>query len=484
MPFLNLLQRVWHSPTCATWASFAARSLTLVVVLPLALRKLDDQTVVVWQLFNSIIALQLLLDLGLTTTFQRLIAFAVGGLKEFPADGRVAVSRDGTASPPNWDLVETIWCTLRTACSRLTVMAFVVLGLFGSLALWKPIGALSDPSLGWMAWAIVLVTAPLGFHGLTYSAYLQGTNHIAVLRRWEALTALASSATGVLVLMLDNNLVTLVLAIQLWSVVGILRNRHIARGIMDGRLRTFRQEGIDTDIFAVAWPAAWRSGIGVLITTGYVQFTGILYSQSSAPEAAAHVASYFVALRFMSAINQFSQAPFYSKLPLLAQQLAQGRAGEVIVQARQGMRLALWTFLFAATVAGVALPGILVLTDSNVRLDPLMWWLLAAAFLAERFGAMHLQLYSLTNHIVWHVVSAVSGTITVATLLLTYRFWGPYAFPVSILSGFAGFYCWYNATRVYRAFGIRALQFERSVTVPVAITLVCAAALHWWFAAN
>src|SRR5262245_18312764 len=96
------LRRAWNSPTLTTWASFAARSLNLILVLPLALRQFQPEEVVVWQLFASIMTLQLLLDLGLTPTFARLIAFAMGGATSFGDFRKIQSRPDAAGAQPNW----------------------------------------------------------------------------------------------------------------------------------------------------------------------------------------------------------------------------------------------------------------------------------------------------------------------------------------------------------------------------------------------
>lgn len=63
-----------------TWANFLARSLSLVLLLPLIVSKLEATDVVVWYLFASIMALQMLVYLGFTPTFARVIAYGMGGV--------------------------------------------------------------------------------------------------------------------------------------------------------------------------------------------------------------------------------------------------------------------------------------------------------------------------------------------------------------------------------------------------------------------
>jgi hypothetical protein len=102
---------------------------------------------------------------------------------------------------------------------------------------------------------------------------------------------------------------------------------------------------------------------------------------------------------------------------------------------------------------------------------PGVWALLALAFFAERFGAMHLQLYSLTNHIVWHIANGVTGVLMIVLATLAFPRVGPYAFPLAMLLAYAGFYCVYSAAHSRAAFRFSLLRFESRTAAPAAAAL-------------
>ena len=47
---------------------------------------------------------------------------------------------------------------------------------------------------------------------------------------------------------------------------------------------------------------------------------------------------------------------------------------------------------------------------------------LRPAGIAERVGALHIQLYSMTNHIVWHIANGVTGILLIVLAALIIRF--------------------------------------------------------------
>jgi hypothetical protein len=87
---------------------------------------------------------------------------------------------------------------------------------------------------------------------------------------------------------------------------------------------------------------------------------------------------------------------------------------------------------------------------------------------------MHIQLYSITNHIIWHTANGVSGIIYLVVALALFKQIGVYAFPIGTLIGYLGFYGWYSAIHSYRAFGLKFWEFEKPIMIPPLLSiLIC-----------
>jgi hypothetical protein len=201
-----------------------------------------------------------------------------------------------------------------------------------------------------------------------------------------------------------------------------------------------------------------------------------VYSQFAAPTAAA---AYFVAFRFVQAASELSQAPFYSKLPRLARLYAEGSEATLIALAARGMRLAYGTFVLAVVALGMLAPAFLKLVGSTVPfVTPTLWLAMAFAFFVERFGGMHMQLFSITNRVVWHIANGVTGVLLIAFTAALLPFTGVFAFPFGMLLGYLSFYSWWSALLVFRAFSIRPLAFEiRTAGLPILVLAVYAGAV-------
>lgn len=464
----RLVDRVWDSPAAMTWASFLARSLNLALVLPLVLHKFELAEFNVWQLLSVLMVLGALFDFGFIPTFTRTIAFALGGAVHF---GRVPVHAGGAPEirQTNWNAIAGIVSTIRGVYLRLTVTLFFVGACIGTVALRRPIGDLPVPADGWIAWGITLVGSCIGFWNGAFVSVLQGLNQVALFRRWEAITAIAATLSSAAIVALGGKLIALTLTIQFWIAVGVLRNGWLTRTICSGRIRGFTGCRMDREILAAVWPAAWRSGVGLVISSGMLQLTGLIFSQFG---ERSRVASYLLAVRLSTLLTQFSQAPFYSRLPELARFRVQGRETDLSRLAETGMRWSYWSFVLPGIAAGLMGPLLLSAIGSQVEfVPPSFWGLLLVGLFFERFGAMHLQLYGTTNDIRWHTASGYTALIYAAALTVLVPRVGYFAFPWSTTISNALFYSWYGARLSYRVLKAAPAAFEARTSVPPFLVL-------------
>lgn len=472
---LQNLQRFFYrfsdSPTLMTWGSFVTRSLSLILVLPLLLTRLSTAEILLWYIFSTIIGLQMLADVGFSPTFSRVIAYAMGGASAAELQHFRSIKQVINQVHPNWQTIEQICSTMRLVYLRLTGISIFLLATLGTLAIVKPISATANLTSAWIAWGVILLASTVSLLGNTYSSYLQGINQIALLRRWEILTSLGAIATSIVILLLGGRLLALVIANQGWLVLNILRNRWLCQLVEEGRFQKFTIQKINQTIFDAVWPSAWRSGIGVFMSYGLVQLSGIFYAQVGSVSG---VASYLLALRLIQVVSQFCQAPFYSKLPLLARLRCEGKLEQQLSVAKRGMVLSYWTYVVGFIGLGIFTTPLLRLIGSNTEfVSPLLWGCMGLSIFAERYGAMHIQLYSTTNHIIWHTANGVAGIIYLAVSLTLFHQIGVYAFPLGTLAGCLGFYCWYSAKYSYQAFSLNFWSFERSVMlVPLGVIVI------------
>lgn len=452
---------LWESPTLTTWGSFLTRSLSAVLILPMVLGNFPKEEITLWFMFAQIISLQLLVDMGFTPTFSRLIAHAKG--------------------QSNSGLVAKIKSIMDKVYFRMTLISFALLLSIGTYFVYKPINQLgSGASAGWIAWSMVVFTSLFYLRGNQYSAYLQGVNQIATLRRWEVLIALGGILSSFLVLLFDGGLLGIVIASQVWVLLGILLNRWLVKkNIYSSPESNQQHEPIQSEqLFKNVWETAWRSGLGVLISFGTLRFASLYIGKGETSEQAA---VFLFGLRIIEMINEFAQAPVYSKLPRLATLYSERNIGVMMGVAKQGMARSHLIFVGAFILASLFGDFALELIDSKTKFpESELWISLGFAYFFQRFGAMHLHLFSTTNQIIWHKVNAIAGAIFVVSFFAFYQVNPIYSYAIALLISSLGFYSWYCAYRSYKEFDLNFWQFEKSVSLlPLSLLIIYAIARYY-----
>jgi len=455
---INIIHKIWESPTFTTWGSFLSKSLYAVLLLPVITTVLSPEDITIWLLFNILIGLQNLGDLGFGVTFIRVMSYAMGGAADI--SGFTKSSRPARTNGPNYELLEKSDSATRYLLFYTSLAFIVIIALSGYFTLKKPISLTVQQGNAWIAFGLILITTFVRFNGNRYSIFLQGVNHVAMLRRWEAIISVLSIFSGFCVAILTRSLLWLIVNQQVWAIIQMLFNRYLCRNIMEGRFRRFIHKGLDKDLVRAIWPAAWKSWTGSLMSYGVVQASGLVVAQIGTTPT---VSAYLFSLKILDIIKNFSNAPFYSKIPLYNRLFAEGNMNSLLARVENGIRYSLLTFSVAAIFVGIAGQPLLNLIGSNVSLVPVwMWIAMSMAYFLERYGALHLQLYSITNDIVWHIANGVSGLIfiTMSFILTTFAGYGVISFPLALIISNLSFFVWYTARKSYKYFKFDFPGFE------------------------
>lgn len=463
----KFLVRGWRSPTLMTWSSNLARLSEVVVILPVVLTSFTAPEIAVYQLFLMVTALNRLADLSFTATFARALAYGLGGANDIGEFRNRGIAYCGQ---PNWVLIGRIVKTMRLTYAGLAVGLLVFWGAIGSILLYRPIENLADSGGGWHAWGLVVITVAATMAGRIYVSYLQGTNQIAEWRRAEAVTFLGGALSALAAVWFGGGLLAVMIAQQSWRVANVLYNRYLCYVKKDLRFLSFGGLDFDRQIFKKIWSRCWKSGVGIWFGAGVINSTGFAYAQIADANA---VGGYLLALQLINAVVMFSTAPMQSKLPRLNRLRTEGRHNELECLAQSGMRVGYWTFVLGAIGIAMIVPEIVYWLKSDIDfVTPLIWCTLAIAFFVQRYGAMHLQLYTTTNHVIWHVANGITGVIQIISCIILYPWLESYAFPVSFLLGYVSFYSWYIGSYSYAILSLDWWSFERRTSFPPFLTLL------------
>ena len=441
---MRRLTQAWYSPTMTTWASMASRAANTLGLTPIVLAVFPAEETSLWLLFVSLASLQRLMDVGLTTTMARRISYAL----EHGEVSRVA--------------------SLVSASHRFYLATALVSGVaaavIGTAALVQPIDANTNSATGWTSWLVVLVSTSASMYGLRYTAHLLGAQKVALLRRWETVTGAGAVVSSAIALVVTRDFLTFVVVQQLWVIVGVIRNGLLAHGLFQQRYA--QQHGVSTNkaILLELWPATWRSATGILLGAGVIRAVPLVAAQVVGGEK---LTALLLILIVIDAIAMFASTPLYANIPTLSHLYAAGRLTAHLALASAQMRLSLLLYVSAVIVIGVSIPWVVTLLSPD---EPFMWgelWLLfGAAFLGHRYGAMLVQVCATSDKVVWHTADGGAALIVASALAVSLAALGVYAFPLSFLLAYCGYYAIFASITAARRLGVTYFQLERTVLLP------------------
>jgi hypothetical protein len=429
--------RPLKSANLMSWTVLSVRLAGFAILLPVALARLPSEEVSVWLLFSTIAGLQLLVDFGFSATFAREIAYGFAGGTTLDA-AAASTAAAAEAPSPNWHAIGRSLVAMRWVYRRLGLAMFLVLAVGGTLAVMHPIGRIAHPLHGWAGWAVVVASTSIAVVGYTNTTLLVGANRVDMLKRWEAANGLLFLPLQLATLLLGGGLLGVVVVAQLGVLAQALVNRNLARRITAGRGAEMPSHAERAELLRGIWPAAWRTAVGAFTSFGVSQGMAIVVANVL---VAGEAASVQLALRVVQILSQFSQVPFYTKIPVFNRLRALRQERELVHLATHAIRLSLGVFVASVIAIDLFVHPLLALIGSRTHFPGgLFWPLLGGAYLLERIGAMHVQLLLTSNRTIAHIANSVTAVVWIGLLAILWPRIGTLALPTSMLLAYASFY--------------------------------------------
>ena len=451
-----------------TMFSFIVRSGNFLFLLPLLLRLEPSDQSVYWQ-FQFIYGFLYILVAELGLNFIRSLAFVQGGAKEEDLFDLRKRSINNSSKEIK-DLTHKVIATIHRSGIYAAIFVFFLLLIFGSLALIFPISLMDNPRSGWIAWYFFIIISSFVTYAGNYAYYIQGFGEVALYRRWEGFVTLISIIAGIISLLYGYGILGLIVAQHSIFALGIIGRRYLALKVLNKNEIELKTKLYDRKIFLIIWSKTWRTTLGVFFHSGIFRLTPIFFAQLN-PNTII-MASFGLTFKLMTTIVDFSKAPFYSKLPYLAKEFTlDKKKGLKLIQKRFFYSLIL--FVFSVIIVGTFGNKILNLLGSNTQLYSNVFWVIfGLAFFVERYSAMHLNIYTLSNHIIWHRMYFISGLIYIFLIIVLYKIFGELSFPISLLLSELIFSSWYSCRHSLELFNISFIKFESKVSLIPLLVLI------------
>lgn len=382
-----------------TAVSVLTRAFAIAVPLPFLYAMFPIQAVAFWLTVITFQSLVGAFSGVIPTVAMQMIAYARSGSSAL--GGSMEDHQRQRTEGPNWVLIAGV--------NRSTLQFFMAIsatwigfaGLVGTLIVWRPMMASGYIPEAMSAWVIFIAGSAIRLMAQPFVAFSLGFGAVAEVRRLEALSWLLGGVVAAACLIVIPNLALAMLAIQAPVLLNYYQYRRLA-------LRmgwSAEKSGKPNSVRAELWSRGWRGGIGTFAGMLTVYGSGLILAQVGDGEL---IAAYLFGLNVLGIIGQVSSSPVFAAMPVLAASFAAGKQEQMNEIAQRVIGRSMRIFTLLVVFAPLAVAG-----TNRVLVSPVafpgnkLWIAMCIAAIMVRHGADHLQYYTTTNDIRWHIVNPV-----------------------------------------------------------------------------
>lgn len=388
-----------------TWAAFSAKAILNISLLGLASRYFEANQFNYWLLLNVFIGLQGIGDLGLSQVYTRAMSQAYSGADEIKIiDKSFQGEKKGVI---NEGLLSSLIGTYVRTVKWASIIYGLLLTIVGYFTLSDAVSGQGSMLYAVLSFLITILTIIVATRGNIYSIGLESIGRLYYSKKIDTIVNIFAIITNIILLIITKSILTLCV-VNLLVIMIIIYNKR--KALLESELGTaFSNKKYDNKIFSFLLPISLKSWLGSLFSYGLIQFTGLYLGGKLIPSKSS---SFLLTIKVLDILKNLANAPFYSRIPFLNKIFINDERSVLIDFAEIRMRESIVVYFLGAGFLFLFGNDILALIGSSAALvstKTLVY--LISAFLLERVGALHIQLYSLSNHIVWHIANGITAIL-------------------------------------------------------------------------
>mgnify|MGYP000258183738 CR=1 FL=1 len=427
------LEKILLSNSATSWVSLCLKIIVNTIVIPIVAFGLDVNEANFWLLLVTVYSISLMLDFGLTQTTSRYYSYAA-------ANKEMQINNNGALL--NIDISKILYAA-KNIYLIVALLGFLISIVIMYIVLQARIGTLRNPVDGALAMFYIAMASSLTLWGGGSVAYFQGTSKIYIYRNIDSMVSIVT----IIVLCAAIRLGWSLSSISFVFLVAQAANVFVARLLLNKEINKKKLNCgaiIDAkEIFFSILNSSWKSGLGIATTYITIQSVGVIVSTFSSPEEGSF---FLLSQRIIQAITSFGSVPFYVSLPLITTIYAEGGKISIIYNStRTTIFNAYFLTAVALSIVGVCwLNAGEILPDhfklQSIKFNYHYWLYMSLACLFERIGAMYLQIYTISNDIIWHKINAVTAFLMLIFMYIFFSAIGVAGLPVAILFAYLFYY--------------------------------------------
>ncbi|MEZ8675362.1 hypothetical protein AB6D13_18585 [Vibrio cyclitrophicus] len=417
-----------------------SKTLGLFILTPLIITNYGSEEVVIWYITITMTMIILMFDFGFTPTVIRYLIFSKENINSKRVDCK-KIKVEGLILP-GIRLLEYTHLIIKKLYFRISILALLSSIVLGGIYFNGFISSREDEFIYWVAWIIFSICISIRLWANKNIAILQSYQHYALTQRLMMISNLIGITFAILSVLVGLELPYVIIVFQVFSsyyVYTIIKKKCELDNIPKTILNNLQSNGDYKILSKSILLTSFKSGTGILLSTGVFQISILAMAKSYEPSVSA---SYMFMVQVIRSIGSFTQVPFYAKIPKFNESYHKDVESSVLSKnIMLADTKALILMFFGCIVFGLYISSPLDIWKSIVPKQYLdLWLLLSIAFLIERQGAIKVQIYSITNHVVWHYLNGFTGIVFLILLYIVFGLDYIYSFPISIILSYSLIY--------------------------------------------
>jgi len=389
-----------------------------IILLPLILRFLPQETIGIWAIFTSITAIVSLFDFGFSSSFTRNVTYVLSGVRILKATGFKA--EEGNTGI-DYGLLKGLINVMRFLYSRIAFLMFAILITAGTCYIYVVLKFYSgNKNEIIIAWFILCLANSYSLYTLYYDALLLGMGLVKRSKQIAIIGQILYFSVSISLIFAGFGLIAITGA-QAVSIVlkRILIYRSVYTVVLKEQLKNVSTRE-KKEIFKAVYPNAIKvglTGVGGILVLRSQPIIGSLYLPLET------IASYGITIQLISILSGVAQVYFLTYQPKIVQCRIQNNISAIKEIYIKSSFIIIFVFITGGLVILLLGGWGMNLIGSKTPLLPNMC--VAIALLIALLEANHGiagNILLTKNQVPFFKAALVSGLMTIILLLLFLRF--------------------------------------------------------------
>ncbi len=442
-----------------SWLSKVIKGLIFLGFFYYSASILNPEEATVFMIMVTLISIRGIFDFGFIATFVRIISYVN--------------NKDSTEiqNTFNFDFSKTdineIYIVFEWIYKRLFLIIIPIFLIIGFFSLSNPIDRLENKILAWYAFFVSFAGVIFMLNHARFSSILTGYNLIPLQKKIEIYIFFPLFILIYIGIYLKLHFFWITLFFSSGYFILYLVTKRKVFKVIPG-LKKIKKENLNMNLARQIFTAAWKTGLGILLTMGAINFSAIYLGQVAPSDIAS---KYLIAQRLIIVISEYAYIPFLVILPTISRFYAAGKIENLKRESFFRKKIVLSLTLILSSILFFFTEYIIPIFDESFGFVSFNIWVILVIYsFLEKSGAMNLQIQMTNNNVHMHKINGIAGLLIFILFPMFYNLFGINGAPVSLIIVFMFFYYPYSFYLLKKEQKINIFKFDLFWTfIPLSI---------------